>query len=90
MVHAMTTINETPGVQGGEPCLAGTRTPVRSIVISYWDLHRQNMTKTQASFPHLTLEQIAVALEYYQDHKVRMDALIEDQDAALRELEARG
>jgi uncharacterized protein (DUF433 family) len=32
-------IKYTPGVQGGHPCVAGTRTPVRTIVAHYYQTY---------------------------------------------------
>ena len=80
-------ITRTPGVQGGEPVVAGTRTPVRSIVVLY-DIHRFDRSKVRASLPHLKLEQIDAALDYYRDHKAEIDAIIRDQRQALQELSA--
>jgi uncharacterized protein (DUF433 family) len=84
----MEAITRTPGVQGGEPCVAGTRTPVRSIAILYYEIY-QDRFEVQRALPHLTLEQIDTALTYYLDHKAEIDALIEGHERALRELEAR-
>lgn len=84
----MPAITRTPGVQGGEPCVAGTRTPVRSVAILYYEVYWDRF-KVQAALPHLTLEQIDVALNYYLDHQAEIDALIEGHERALDELRAR-
>ena len=58
------------------PIIAGTQTKVLMVVMDHighgWDaqeIHRQ--------YPYLSLGQIHSALAYYYDHKVEMDAEIE-------------
>ncbi|MCS7301702.1 MAG: DUF433 domain-containing protein [Fimbriimonadales bacterium] len=61
-------------IHGGEPIIAGTRTPVRAIV----ELYRLNYTPEEITLhlPHLTLAQVFDALSYYCDHQDEINALI--------------
>ncbi len=69
-------ITSVPGVQGGEPCIKGTRTPVRTIV-GNWRLG-YSPEEIVAALPHLTLAQVHEAMSYYYDNQAEIDALIEN------------
>jgi len=75
-------ISSTPGVQGGKPCITGTRTTVRTIAVC----HMQGMTpkKMLKEFPHLGLAEIYAALAYYHANKVEIESDLE-VDARLGE-----
>ena len=62
-------------ILGGEPVVAGTRTPVRAIV----ELWRQGIASgaIPSHLPHLTLAQVFDALSYYSDHQAEINAQIE-------------
>jgi uncharacterized protein (DUF433 family) len=62
-------------ILGGEPIIAGTRTPVRAIV----ELWQQGILPEQipSQLPHLTLAQVFDALSYYSDHQDEINAHIE-------------
>ena len=60
---------------GGEPVIKGTRTPVRTI-IQYMRMGCE-VEKILEHLPHLSVEQIHAALEYYRKHKVEIDRDIE-------------
>ncbi len=79
-------ITQVPGVQGGEPCIRGTRTPVRSIV-QYWQLG-QSADAIVEGLPHLTLAQVFEAMSYYYDHRDQIDSLIEKHRIPEHLLEA--
>ena len=68
-------ITSVPGVQGGEPCIRGTRTPVRSIV-EKWRLGYSPEEMVQA-LPHLKLSEVFEALSYYSDNQDEINAHIE-------------
>ncbi len=61
-------------ILGGEPIIAGTRTPVRAIV----ELYRQGLTPETIPhrLPHLTLAQVFDALSYYSDHQDEINQYI--------------
>lgn len=76
-----TLIERNPEVCGGEPVLTGTRTPVRGII---QQIH-QGTTPSELfdQMPHLNMEQVRAALEYYRRHKADIDnavALNEDEE----------
>lgn len=79
-----TLITETPGVQGGQPCIAGTRIRV-AIIAGYW---HQGYTAEEIAttvFEFLDLKQVYAALAYYHANREQIDARI----AADREFSQR-
>lgn len=71
-------ISRSPGIQGGEPVIKGTRFPVRSVV------HRviyegETPEELRRQFPRLSLAGIYDALSYYYDHKREVDAFLQQQ-----------
>jgi uncharacterized protein (DUF433 family) len=62
-------------ILGGEPIIAGTRTPVRAIV----ELWRQGLAPEliPQQLPHLTLAQVFDSLSYYRDHQAEIQQSIE-------------
>ncbi len=76
-------ITQIPGVQGGYPIIAGTRTPVRAIIELYYHLHPGEMNEVQDALQHLTQEEIEAALEYYREYPDLVDEDIARQKAAL-------
>lgn len=82
-----TLITRTPGVVGGEPCLAGTRMSVRAMAIR----HMNGMTPDEIldQFPHIDLARIYAALAYYYANKAEIDALIAAEEEFVRKLKAK-
>ncbi len=79
----MTEISETPGVQGGYPCVAGTRIPVRSII----EARRCYAGDDAGLFAYtdgigLTRDDVVYVLAWYAAHPERVDEDIERQRAA--------
>jgi uncharacterized protein (DUF433 family) len=66
-------IAHQPGVQGGEAVLAGTRTPVRSVVSMYFDVLDEDAHRVAEELPHLSEAQIEAALAYYGAHRTEID-----------------
>lgn len=64
-----------PEILGGEPIVAGTRTPVRAVV----EIWRQGASPETipGHLPHLTLAQVFDALSYYSDHQAEINDYIE-------------
>lgn len=62
-------------ILGGEPIIAGTRTPVRAIV----EIWRHGVTAEEIPqrLPHLTLAQVFDALSYYSDHQDEINRHVE-------------
>ena len=77
----MNTLTEHPhivrdgSILGGEPIIAGTRTPVRAIV----EMWRSALTPDEIllRLPHLSLGQVFDALGYFEDHPREILELIE-------------
>lgn len=72
-----------PRVLEGEPVVAGTRVPVRCLVIAL-QLHASEARVLKA-YPHITLEDLREALRYYASHRDLIDHYIaqnEDEDGA--------
>jgi uncharacterized protein (DUF433 family) len=61
-------------ILGGEPVIAGTRTPVRAII----ELYRQGLTPESIPqrLPHLSLAQVFDALSYYNDYQDEINQYI--------------
>ncbi len=72
-------------ILGGEPIIAGTRTPVRAIVEAW-----RAGTPPEAipdGLPHLTLAQVFDALSYYSAHQAEINAHIEHNRIADDEVD---
>ena len=79
-------IAQYPGVQGGYPVIAGTRTPVRAIVELYYDIYPYDIDEVHRSLEHLTIEQIRAALAYYDEQPELVDEDIARQNEAYRKI----
>lgn len=77
-------ISKTPGVQGGEPCVKGTRTPVRSIVTYHCRIYPGDLTRVQEALPHLSRKELEAALAYYAAHRDEIEQHIQSQEEALQ------
>jgi uncharacterized protein (DUF433 family) len=68
-----------PGVQGGEPCIRGTRIPVWVLAA----MHKQGDTAEEIleAYPNLSAAQVYAALSYYYEHRAEIDAVIAAQSA---------
>jgi uncharacterized protein (DUF433 family) len=80
-----TLINQTPGICGGRPRIAGTGVSVRRIAGWY----KMGLTPEEiaAEIPHLTLAQVHAALTYYHANREEMDAEMETEAAEADRLE---
>ncbi len=72
-------ITRTPGVVGGEPCIAGTRVSVRCIVL-YSRLYRDNPAYIESALPHITRAEIDEALAFYVENQAEIDDYIAAND----------
>jgi len=57
-------VSETPSVNGGYPVVVGSRTPIR-VLLEYCRQHDDDLQRVNEALPHLRLEQIQGALNYY-------------------------
>ncbi|CAN5748200.1 hypothetical protein BH20ACI4_BH20ACI4_21250 [soil metagenome] len=67
-------ITKNTNIFRGEPILTDTQTPVRAII----EMKRLSYTPAQIllRLPHLTLEQINTATDYYSENRAEIDAYI--------------
>lgn len=72
-------IEQTPGVVGGEPRIAGTRIPVWTLV-QYRRLGASEAELLQA-YPTLRAEDLANAWAYYRAHQEQIEQQIDDNEA---------
>jgi uncharacterized protein (DUF433 family) len=81
-------VGTDPAILGGEPIVAGTRTPVRAIV----ELWRMGLSPEEipARLKRLRIAQVFGALSYYSDHMdqiheyIRLNQVEDDRaDAAV-------
>ncbi|MBI4715077.1 MAG: DUF433 domain-containing protein [Nitrospirae bacterium] len=79
-------ISTNPKICGGSPAIAGTRFPVRSVVI-YILRHGLTPEELIARFPHLTLAQVHDALAYYYDNReeIEKDIAANTEESVLRQ-----
>jgi uncharacterized protein (DUF433 family) len=62
------------GILGGEPIIAGTRTPVRAIV-EFWRLG-VSPEEIPTHLPHLSLAEVFDALSFYASHQEETQGFI--------------
>src|SRR5947208_1005267 len=61
---------------GGKPTLSGTRTGVHDVV-GYAALYGGHLERVrEEALPHLTMEQIRGAMEWYGDHQEEIDEIL--------------
>jgi uncharacterized protein (DUF433 family) len=68
----MSKITRNKIICGGEPIIQGTRITVRDIV-EYQEIY-QSKEHVLKALPHLTLEDIETALDYYRQHRQEIEA----------------
>ena len=71
-------IVRNPLVLGGEPTVASTRVPVRSIVIA-WQLHR-DLNRVCRAYPMLSRADVEEALNFYSQHRDEIDRYIAENE----------
>jgi uncharacterized protein (DUF433 family) len=76
-------VEETPEIGDGYPQVWGTRTPVRCLVEVF--RATRDVGQTAAMFPHLSREQVQLALDYYMAYPARVDEDIERNARAFAE-----
>jgi uncharacterized protein (DUF433 family) len=81
-----THIEETPGVCGGKPRIAGTRIRVQDIVV--WTEQGQSPDEIVAGYPHLTLADVYAALAYYHDNRDKIDRQLRESEQFIAALQA--
>ena len=79
--HGAARIVRDPAICGGDPTVAGTRVPVRSVIIQ-WQYYR-DLERVQSAFPHLDIPAIKAALAYYEANRAEIDRAIEENERAI-------
>jgi uncharacterized protein (DUF433 family) len=69
--HPARGIVRDPTVLGGEPIVAGTRVPVRTIILMHL-LHRGDTARVLRSLPTLTAADVDSALGYFAAHRTEV------------------
>jgi len=79
-----TLIEQTPGIRGGRPCIAGTGVAV--LRIAGW--YKMGWTPEEISrrIGHLSLAQVYAALAYYHANQEAIDAEMAAEDAEYERL----
>jgi uncharacterized protein (DUF433 family) len=72
-------IEQTPGIRGGKPCLAGTRITVSDVAIMHLRLG-ESIPEIAAEYD-LSLASVYAALAYYFDHQDEIDRQIAADEA---------
>jgi len=73
-------IIRSPAGCGGQPVIAGTQTPVKSIV-GYYKMG-MSVEEILEGLPHLRPAQVFAALSYYHDHQAEIEQNIADSRVA--------
>jgi uncharacterized protein (DUF433 family) len=71
-------IVRTPETCGGKPRIAGSRIPVKHVVI-WHERMGQSPAQIVSDYPHLTLADVYAALAYYHDHREEINADIQTE-----------
>jgi uncharacterized protein (DUF433 family) len=77
-------LTSTPGVCGGRIRIDGTRITVHRIATLY--KQGQSAEDIFQTYPHLSLEQIYLALAYYHANRAQIDSELAADDALYDEL----
>lgn len=72
-------IEQSPGVRGGQPRIAGTRLTVADIKLMYLNLG-QSLEEIAADY-NLPLSAVYAAVAYYYDHQAEIDHSIAESRA---------
>lgn len=81
-------IEITPDVCGGKPHIAGHRIKVKNIAV--WRKKMgMSLDEIVSQYPSITLSDIYAALAYYHDHLEEIRRQIQEDEALLRELQAK-
>ncbi len=71
-------IVRNPEILGGEPVVAGTRLPVRAVVLT--NRHAPNAEYIYGAYPFVTRTDIEEALAYYDEYRTEIDGYIAENE----------
>jgi uncharacterized protein (DUF433 family) len=72
-------IVRNPGILGGEPIVAGTRIPVRTIV-QYAQIYNYDLNEMAEVYTSVSRADIQEALAYYEANRVEIDRHIAENE----------
>jgi uncharacterized protein (DUF433 family) len=81
-----TLIEQTPGICGGRPCVAGTGVSV--LRIAGWYKMGSSPEEIADQYGHLSLAQVHAALAYYHANRDQLDAELAEEEAEYDRLAA--
>jgi uncharacterized protein (DUF433 family) len=84
-----TLITSTPGVYGGQPCLAGTRFPV-SLVAAYAREGAAGILELFEAYPWLDQAKVYAAVAYYLANQNEFELRFNEERQLWERLEAEG
>jgi uncharacterized protein (DUF433 family) len=79
-------LTRSPGVRGGRPCVAGTRTTVHRIAA--WYKMGESPEEIAREYPHLTLAGVYAALAYYHANQAEIEAELAADAAEEEQIES--
>ena len=88
VMQSINLITTNPKVRSGRPCLAGTTIEVSVIAIAKI-VHGQSAEEIAADYD-LSLPQVYAALAYYYDHKMEIDATIQERQQWAQAMKEKG
>lgn len=68
-----------PRILRGEPIIAGTRVPVRAIVVSW--RFEPDLARMHEAYPSVSPQAVQAALAYYENHRAEIDRYIAENEA---------
>jgi len=83
-----TLIEQTAGVCGGRPCIAGTGVSV--LRIAGWYKMGRSPEEIADQYGHLTMAQVHAAITYYHANREAMDAEMAAEEAEYNRLSTAG
>lgn len=85
VVDIGTLVTSTPGIQGGQPCLAGTRIRIATLAV-YWQQGYTAEDIANRVFTWLEIGQVYAGLAYYFANRETIDEAIAADEKASAEL----
>jgi len=77
-MEKFTRISHDPSIMGGKACITGTRITVGTILMQISE--GTSIVELLAEYPHLTMEDIAEALQYVKEKLAEAEALSGNPD----------
>jgi len=82
---AIAHIEQTPGICGGKPRIAGSRIRVQDVVV-WHERMGLSVDEIVSRYPQLSLAGVYAALAFYHDHRAEIDAQMEAGEKLVEEM----